>query len=124
MHKFLLRKNPFNVTMDNGHLYNTLSVRQVRSKTLRPLHVQKPHELAQVVMSDTVMAMMTRMMTRMMAMMTRMMTMMAKTKTKTMMIRTKDFVDELMRFCLHRNCPGETEKERLLLCYQISNQVC
>ena len=47
-----------NVTMDNGHLYNTLSVRQVRSKTLRTIHVQKPHELAQVIMSDTVMMMM------------------------------------------------------------------
>ena len=107
--------------MVNGHLYKTLSVRQVRSKTLCPLHVQKPHELAQVIMSDTMMTKMTRMMT-MMTMMTRLMATMAKTKT--MMITAKDFDDELMRFCLHRNCPGETEKERLLLCYQISNQVC
>ena len=97
--------------MVNGHLYKTLSVRQVRSKTLCPLHVQKPHELAQVIMSDTVMMMMT--MILMMAMMTR-----------AMMITTKDCDDELRRKCLHRNCPGETEKERLLLSYQISNQVC
>merc|ERR1719189_1241491 len=39
------------------------------------------------------------------------------------MITTKDCDDELRKVCLHRNCPGETEKERLLLCYQISNQI-
>ena len=106
--------------MDNGDLCNTLSVRQVRSKTLRPLHLQKPHELAQVIMSDTMMTMMT----MMMAMMAMMMTMMVSKTRPTMMITTKDCDDELRRVCLHRNCPGETEKERLLLCYQISNQVC